>query len=414
MAFAFKLCVAILSCVLYVQADVSHLGYSRYTGQRVQPLRLQRLESSPTPYPAAGYRPNREFNLPREQPLFPVNTHQNSRPHHSSGFDSLSEPQRPQRPQLVYGSPEPRFPQQPRFPQRPQQSGPQNSNGFNSFAQPQQPEFVEQTQFSQGNQQPQNNQNDFNNFAEPQQPQNNDNDFNTGFNQLAEPQQPQQRPELLYGAPNVQEQQAQSGSDILSEPQQRPQYNYNVPSAQLRQLLVAKLQQAARLQQQFENQGYRQSQSPSSSQRQQQFSNSPQTLYAAPGQQQQQQQTQVQSSQAQAESQIAPKPARLTDNREDREEESDAKTSETVVDIETTTKSDDQKTANQMAVTPAAVAATGLYYPAAAFSYVQPFSAAYVAAANYQTVQPAYTVGSPFLPQQYALAAAAPAQLQAW
>lgn len=388
MSFALNLFLAVLSSVVFVQADVSHLGYSRYSGPRVQTLRLQRLESNPTPYPAAGYRPNREFNLPRDQPLFPLSNQQGNRPQVNSGFDILSEPQRPQ---LVYGSPKQ---EQPRFPQ---QNRPQNSNGFNSLAEPQQPDFVEQSQFSGVNQRPQNNNNN-NNFH---------NGFNGGFNNLAEPQQPQQNPDLIYGAPNAQDLEAQTGFNNLAETQQpqqpqRPQYNYNAPSARLREILVAHLKQAEQqLQQQSHAQGYRQSQLQSQSQQQQQFA--PQTVYSVPSQQQQQSQAESQTSLA------AQKPARLTDNREDREDESDVKASETAVDIETTAKGDGKKNANQTASTPVATAATGLfnYYPAAAFSYVQPFSAAYVQPA-------AYTVGSPFLPQQYALATAAPAQLQAW
>lgn len=353
MAFAFKVSLALLACAcIAVQADVSHLGYSRYNGPRVSPLRLQRLESAPTPYPAAGYRPHREFNLPREQPLFPLNNQQgNGKPQVSSGSDVLSEPITPQRPQLVYGAPEPRFPQQTR---------PQNFNGFNNLAEPQaQPEFVEQADLAQGQNQnngfnnnndfpqtqPSSNNNGFNNLAEPQQPQqqgqgnNNNNNFNSGFNNLAEPQE---RPELTYGAPDFQEQQqTQSGSDVLSEPQQRPQYNYNAPSAKLRQLLVARLQQAQRLEQQLEQQqkqadrqAYRYSQAQQQSQAQaQRLTNQPQTLYSAPPQRQQQTQTQSQS-QTQSSRLTAQKPARLTSNREETEEE-DAKTSETVVDIET-------------------------------------------------------------------------------
>ncbi|CAD7005415.1 unnamed protein product [Ceratitis capitata] len=100
---------ALLSLTLFgtlVSADVASLGYNRF-GRLT--TRLQRQELSPTPYPAAGYRPREpfEFPSPDKQQFFP-NGGEGERPH------SASQPQ-------------PRIPEQPQF-QPGQQFQPQPSS----------------------------------------------------------------------------------------------------------------------------------------------------------------------------------------------------------------------------------------------------------------------------------------------
>ena len=399
--------LVILSCLLVtIKGDVSHLNQNnRYNGKRIYTIRLQRVEARPTPYPSAGYRPNREFNLPQEQPLFPLGNQQDNNAAQqpsNSGFDNLSEPQ--PRPQLVYGAPL----------DETQSFGPSNGNGgnngfensqgFNNLAEPQQFEFNggQENNFNAGST---NNEAGFNNLPETQtqneqQRPNLQQDFNKLEESQPQPeQQPQPQPQFPQQPQSQFQPQSQPQPQFQPQPQaQRPEYNYNSP-ARLKQLIIARLQQAQAL---AENQ------------------NQPQALYATPRQQQQlQPQTQA-LAETQNQRLTAVKPARLTDNREEREEE----TAESAVDIETTTKKEDtpaQASTNNTAVavnpTPTANGGVVTYYPATAFTYVQPFSAAYVAANHYQSIQPvsaAYTLGSAFLPQQYATFPQLPAQLQAW
>lgn len=286
------------SCAV-VRADVSHLGYSRYS--RPASTRLQRLEGGPTPYPAAGYRPNKEFNLPREQPIFPIGNNQqpqennqfsssnnnnnggfnsnNNNPgfnsnNNNGGFEVLSEPQQPS---LTYGTPS-RFRQVPARVQQQQQvyTAPQLTYGA--------PQQQEQPQ-TQTQSQPQ---------PQPEGQSQNTNSA-SGFNNLAEPQQ---RPDLLYGAPS----------------------RFRQAPARVQQ------QQPGRL--------------------------------------------------------TGPQSGRFTDNREDEEDDEDTTNPEE--EIETENKKDEGKK------TPAQNVAIA-YYPAGAFSFVQPVGATYVAAAP----SAAYVTGAP-------------------
>ena len=433
--------LVILSCLFVaIKGDVSHLNQNnRYNGKRIYTIRLQRVETRPTPYPSAGYRPNREFNLPQERPLFPFGNQQDNNAGQqpsNSGFDNLSEPQ--PRPQLIYGAPLDETQSFAPANGNDGNNGFENSQGFNNLAEPQQFEFnggqennfnagstnneagfnnLPETQ-TQNEQQRPNLQQDFNNLEESQSPQPQQQPQpQPQFQQQPQPQFQQQPQPQFHQQPQPQPQfQPQSETQPQFQPQpqpqaQRPEYNYNSP-ARLKQLIIARLQQAQAL---AENQ------------------NQPQTLYATPRQQQQlqpqpqpQPQPQIQTqAETLAETQnqrlTVAKPASLTDNREERDEE----TAESALDIETTTKKEEdtpaQASTNNTAVTvnptPTANGGVVTYYPATAFTYVQPFSAAYVAANHYQSIQPvsaAYTVGSAFLPQQYATFPQVPAQLQAW
>ncbi|XP_058986347.1 putative mediator of RNA polymerase II transcription subunit 15 [Musca domestica] len=362
-----------------IRADVAHLGYSRYS--RPQTLRLQRLEGRPTPYPASGYRPNKEFHLPGEQPEFPLGSHPQK--------PQQGRPQQPQQQNFNNNAQQGNFnnsPRQPNFNTNPQQqnfgNNPQPATFNNS---PRQPNFntnPQQATFSNNN----NPQQQFFTFA-PEQT----------YGAPERQPQPQPQPEVEVEQQSEVETQdvINSGSNQLGEPQQRPNGLYAAP---------ARLRQApARLQQQ---------------QRQQ-----PQRLYATP-----------QSGRLTA----AQQSSRLTDNREEDEEDGE----DTNTEIETEMKKEEEEKKNA-STAPAAGQnlATIAYYPTGAFSFVQPLGANFVATAPkaayvttpsagyvsatgtyvtaaaaaptsaiYQT--PSFVAASPYV-QQPLTFAAAPAQLNA-
>uniref|UniRef100_A0A1A9VFD9 DUF4794 domain-containing protein n=1 Tax=Glossina austeni TaxID=7395 RepID=A0A1A9VFD9_GLOAU len=98
------LSVFICSLFSIIGADVSLLRYNRLSSSPTQSL--QRLESSLTPYPARGYRPQQTFNLPREQPIFPLAGEQFASSNKLNSEDSRQFSLPISRPELVYGSPE--------------------------------------------------------------------------------------------------------------------------------------------------------------------------------------------------------------------------------------------------------------------------------------------------------------------
>ncbi|XP_037880614.1 uncharacterized protein LOC119632015 [Glossina fuscipes] len=96
---------SVFICCLFsiIGADVSLLRYNRLSSSPTQSL--QRSESSLTPYPARGYRPQQTFNLPREQPIFALAGEQFASSNKLNSEDSQSSLPI-SRPELVYGSPE--------------------------------------------------------------------------------------------------------------------------------------------------------------------------------------------------------------------------------------------------------------------------------------------------------------------
>lgn len=133
--------IVILSFSLFVgsKGDVGSVRFNRIG--RLQSVRLQNQQINPTPYPAAGFRPNRQFDLPSQEEFQAEAEAPNEQ--ETVDFEQFSPAQQAQQPDAIYGTPARQRFQSPQQQQRQrQQQQRQQQQQQEQQQQAQQPHFA--------------------------------------------------------------------------------------------------------------------------------------------------------------------------------------------------------------------------------------------------------------------------------